>query len=409
MMKKSVLNIFAVFMAFVLLSLAALPVFGVDAGPLATADQVADKVENKEHKGMKYVKYQSPKAKAEPEGDKLVILYFGNAAAPEGRGMLNLFVSDYTDNYYKDYSYVVLAPNPLDGDSWVKDPGAFSMQGTESMDLVVDMLEEEYAISLMGADPKKLAVIGLGDGATAAFDFACRCNGAVNSFLQVSRVLTIGGTFDSVKLGQVGEGSKIAFSCFAASEDQALVGALSSMSAKFGADAIGKTGFVNIYIPGSQATLAEEMLKYAEPSVPEWAISEFYSAENFRYKITHTKKGEGGQIAVPGQIKPGDNARVSVTLDKGYKISHIVVDGKTLSVEALTPSTTNNLQYFYLFENVKSNHHIEVAFEEINSLGQSGGFIDKIVTVLTLLSIAAALLAAGVFAADRLVKRKNRA
>lgn len=83
------------------------------------------------------------------------------------------------------------------------------------------------------------------------------------------------------------------------------------------------------------------------------------------YTITVTQN-EGGKIN-PGttSVRKGSDKTFTITANDGYKISDVLVDGK--SVGAVST---------YTFENVTTRHTITAKFEKIGETGNIGGFID---------------------------------
>ena len=77
-----------------------------------------------------------------------------------------------------------------------------------------------------------------------------------------------------------------------------------------------------------------------------------------RYTIT-ASAGEGGSISPSGsvQVRRGNDQIFTIEADEGYKISDVLVDGK--SVGAVSS---------YIFENVQARHTIKAVFEEISTV-----------------------------------------
>lgn len=72
-----------------------------------------------------------------------------------------------------------------------------------------------------------------------------------------------------------------------------------------------------------------------------------------RYSITSVTSGVGGSITQSKTVNAGESATFYITVDKGYEISDVSVDGK--SVGAVTE---------YKFKNVGQNHTIYVVFKK---------------------------------------------
>ena len=84
-----------------------------------------------------------------------------------------------------------------------------------------------------------------------------------------------------------------------------------------------------------------------------------------RYTITVTQS-EGGKISPSTtSVTKGSDKTFTITADDGYKISDVLVDGK--SVGAVSS---------YTFENVTAKHTITAKFEKTEDVTNVGGFID---------------------------------
>ncbi len=92
--------------------------------------------------------------------------------------------------------------------------------------------------------------------------------------------------------------------------------------------------------------------------------------EPLTFTIT-ASAGTGGTISPSGKVvvKYGESKRFTITPDKGYKIKDVLVDGKSVGGVSV-----------YTFENIDSDHSIEVIFETqtftINSSSSVGGTIE---------------------------------
>ena len=75
--------------------------------------------------------------------------------------------------------------------------------------------------------------------------------------------------------------------------------------------------------------------------------------------IIEAEAGRGGEISPDGRVRVdrGDDQTFRITADEGYEIADVIVDGE--SVGAVSR---------YIFENVRSDHTIEVIFEKYSSV-----------------------------------------
>lgn len=77
------------------------------------------------------------------------------------------------------------------------------------------------------------------------------------------------------------------------------------------------------------------------------------------YYTIDAEAGQGGEISPDGRVRVarGSNKTFTITPDKGYRIADVLVDGRSIGVVSR-----------YTFENVHSNHTIEVFFEKYSSV-----------------------------------------
>ena len=77
------------------------------------------------------------------------------------------------------------------------------------------------------------------------------------------------------------------------------------------------------------------------------------------YYIIDAEAGQGGEISPDGRVRVarGSDKTFTITPDEGYRIADVLVDGRSIGVVSR-----------YTFENVHSNHTIEVFFEKYSSV-----------------------------------------
>lgn len=75
--------------------------------------------------------------------------------------------------------------------------------------------------------------------------------------------------------------------------------------------------------------------------------------------IIEAEAGQGGEISPDGRVRVarGSDKTFTITPDKGYRIADVLVDGRSIGVVSR-----------YTFENVRSDHTIEVIFEKYSSV-----------------------------------------
>ena len=91
------------------------------------------------------------------------------------------------------------------------------------------------------------------------------------------------------------------------------------------------------------------------------------SGHSYSYYTIKATAGTGGSISPSGNVsvREGRDRTFTITPDKGYAISNVKIDGKSIgSVKS------------YTFENVRRPHTIEVIFTKANGNPQTGVFVD---------------------------------
>ena len=91
------------------------------------------------------------------------------------------------------------------------------------------------------------------------------------------------------------------------------------------------------------------------------------SGPSYSYYTIKTTAGAGGSISPSGNVsvREGRDRTFTITPDKGYAISNVKIDGKSIGAVKS-----------YTFENVRRTHTIEVIFMKANGNPQTGVFVD---------------------------------
>ena len=91
------------------------------------------------------------------------------------------------------------------------------------------------------------------------------------------------------------------------------------------------------------------------------------SGHSYSYYTIKTTAGAGGSISPSGNVsvREGRDRTFTITPDKGYAISNVKIDGKSIGAVKS-----------YTFENVSRTHTIEVIFMKANGTPQTGVFVD---------------------------------
>ena len=91
------------------------------------------------------------------------------------------------------------------------------------------------------------------------------------------------------------------------------------------------------------------------------------SGHSYSYYTIKATAGAGGSISPSGNVsvREGRDRTFTITPDKGYAISNVKIDGKSIGAVKS-----------YTFENVSRTHTIEVIFMKANGNPQTGVFVD---------------------------------
>ena len=91
------------------------------------------------------------------------------------------------------------------------------------------------------------------------------------------------------------------------------------------------------------------------------------SGHSYSYYTIKATAGVGGSISPSGNVsvREGRDRTFTITPDKGYAISNVKIDGKSIGAVKS-----------YTFENVRRTHTIEVIFMKANGNPQTGVFVD---------------------------------
>ena len=91
------------------------------------------------------------------------------------------------------------------------------------------------------------------------------------------------------------------------------------------------------------------------------------SGHSYSYYTIKATAGAGGSISPSGNVsvREGRDQTFTITPDKGYAVSHVKIDGKSIGAVKS-----------YTFENVRRTHTIEVIFMKANGNPHTGVFVD---------------------------------
>lgn len=393
-----------VVLTLVLISLTAAMLFvnasGADAGGKREILEI-----NRSIGSAKYFKYSSAGySSVVTSRPASVIVYFHDSDESvdtvTGDSLIADFFTLSNETRYKDFQYIVVAPQRTQA-SWVKNPETFSDTPSNAM-----LLAQEIVADVCGVDiviPNKHIIIGVGDGATAAYDYVCR------NPEKIGRVLTVGGKCDAERYALAADAYGFSTTVYSYPQDG---GNADAMKKAYGA--LGTSAGLNVIkgdLEGNTFADFDAAVKYAdtfnEPTLEEWAISEAYSS--LRFTINSAVVGNGGVITPAQTVLYGQDARFTVTVDDGYAISKFSVNGKAIDLAQLKKSQANASMYTYVYSNVTAHGGVQVEFTRVSALSAYGDVIDGLIKWCTVIAVTLVVAAAAIFVIDRTVKSGKKA
>ncbi|MBQ7048190.1 MAG: hypothetical protein IJN86_04500 [Clostridia bacterium] len=409
----AVLKRFIYSLLILILVLTALPAFSVSASvDAATVQEMLASTEglvfSGEYMDLNYRRYDSlTYNKADFSVKASLIVYFhdeagkgnDNKAQIEENGILSQLLCENTANAWSNFRYVIIAPQCPAGESFTATNGkdySFAPNATPVLSTVkalVDEISENEPIMV-----ERVVLIGVGTGATAAYDYVCRYP------TNVSRVMAVGGYCDPEKLGTAEMGRDRFFRIVSPKGEDSHAVAVNLVKSfnKNGS----KSGTEFLTFDGKLDNAVKEVLNYNEPSIAEWAISENYSAKKLNVV---SSAGKGGTISPPStQISYNGSITFVIKQEDGYKISKLTVNGTEIDLEELKVNKTNSNTFNYTLSDITEDKNVEVEFTPTTAATESPYNAVIIKTLKWSLYIAAMLLFAGavIFLIDRLLAKK---
>lgn len=377
----------ALFAVIILISALSVTVFAAGALDSATAQQLAEKMVAKTYTSttkyeLNYRIYYSPTySPANTDKPAMLILYFhgeggkgnDNTAQLNEKGLLNQLVSDGADALYRDFQYIIVAPQCPTGESFAAEPSESETVPTQIMNAVMELVGEIEATDII---LEKHLVAGIGTGADAAFDYAARKTSKVN------RLLTVGGICEPTKIAQVYD-SGVDFFAFAEGSNTSIKKL--SANIKLLSDV---TATPIMFVDGTFDDCLEHALSYTEPTIADWVIKDTYTSR--RFKISTSCNNEGGKIsASPASVTYGSGANVTLTLNQGYTITKVTINGVEKDASVFESSKSNKRQFICKLSNITTNQSVSVELSRVTTESERGDFIDGLIVKL---SIASAVL-----------------
>ncbi len=330
---------------------------------------------------LNYCYYRSPSFNpVNTQTPAALIIYLHNGGKGEDnashlaeRSFLNQLVSDDSDKIFSDHPYMVVAPQCPEGRSWTD----------AEMTQAVDQLREEITFS-KGVFTDKCIIMGVGAGADGVFGYLSTYAACVD------RAVTVGGSPEKTTVTR------------AVSSGVSLLSFAETTNTAFNefydyAERMGEADFITpVRVEGGVEACLDRALRYNEPSVAAWCISDYMTSRYFRISANCDV---GAKISVsPSPVKYGGNASVLLTTEKGYTVSRFVIDGNDVSLNLLEQSSGNKNQYTYTFVGVTEDHSVMVELQRVPEDGDMSGFIAGLMKGLSIASVVLILAAAAVWA-----------
>ncbi len=309
---------------------------------------------------LNYRIYRSPACSTGADPAMLIIYFHGdggkgsdNAAQLAEKGVLEALVSKSAEETYKDFPYIVVAPQCPEGESFAASEDGTSASHTDVMNAVMELFNK---LSAEETTLPKCVVMGVGSGTAAALEYA------LNMTEKTSRLVAVGGSLEPLKASQVYDVG-VDFLIFAEEGNESM----KSLSEKIAV----KSDESPVHFGGS--TLDECLdfaLGYTNPGIADWVIKDTYISRQFKVSVSC---GTGGSIkAVPDVVTYGSSSVVTVTVGNGYAIDKVLVDGEEAEEGFFAKSTDNGRVYTCTLNDIKSNRSVRVELKQTESAGGSG-------------------------------------
>ncbi len=376
-------------------------VFSVTAsavGGMATVEEMSKKTKAKVFDGelmdLNYREYGSPGITTADDSVKAtLVLYFhdiggegsDNISQLQENSIISNLLSLETDKLCQKHPYVLIAPQCPAGKNWTSTTGSdykFSPNGTDVIKTVKKLVEDVCSRNYDGVvpiDANRIVVIGVGNGATAAYDYFCRNSGTV------SRIMTVGGFGDAAEIAKDERINKKAIRIVAPKGDKVVYENAMAIKAGIEASSV-NNNFEFFEYDGGLDNAISQALAYEEPSVAIWAIDENNTTNTF--SITLSGGGKGGRISAdPLNVGYKGSTNITVTENSGYKLKSFKINGTAVSVSKLTKGT-NAGSYKYTVKDITKDTRIEVEFTAVESSGgRFNALIEKVISWCGWLSI----------------------
>lgn len=339
---------------------------------------------------LNYRLYRSPGC-GSPNTNKpaILIVYFHNESGKGSdntahlaeRGPLNQLISDSADRMFSEFPYIVVAPQCPEGKSFL------------DSDVIGTVKELKEEIASKESLTRRCIVMGAGTGAEGALEYASRYTN------DVTRLLAIGGSPDKLKaFGSLSSGVTMMY--FAEKDNAAVKGFCDY------AESMGEYVYITtIFTDGGFDKSVNAALDYNEPSITGWVVKDAYESITFNISVRCTD-GAAKISASPDKVRCGGSSKVVITVNKGYAIERVLVNGGDIDINKLEQSDNNKNQYIYNLNGVTADCSMMVELVAIPVSGEKEELIQGLITSLTVISVVLVLGAGVVFALSSLKKYK---
>lgn len=357
----------------------------------ATPAQIAEKMQEASFTSatgyvLNYRIYRSAAySPAEMEKPAMLIMYFheenGKGDLVNENGLLGLLLADGTEEKYKDFAYIIVAPQCPEGESFASITNSGKLPETES-ELLTAVKGLSAEIEATNIILEKHLVVGVGSGATGAFAYA---SGMMS---KTSRLLTVGGECDASVTAQVYDAG-VDFWCFAEKDNKSIKQLLTRIQSLCNTTPA---------IDFSGGAALEECVDYAlafdSPTVTEWLIKDAYTSR--RFKVTANCTAGGKISAAPANVAYGSSASVTLTVEPGYIIVKADVNGNDIDIDDFKQIGSSR-QYKYELKDVTEAKVVSVKLERFSNETAHGNLIDTLMITLSVISAVLVVAAVAVY------------
>lgn len=344
--------------------------------------KITTKTASKDGITLEYDVYTSPAYDKNDDSKQATIILCFAESGERFSKLFSLLTSDDADKNYQDYVYTAVNLRLPAGERWVttdESSGIFDAKAspTPAMSVVSSVVAD---INAVGFPAEKKVVAGIGSGGTAAWYFAC------HNTKSVSHIYTVNACIDTDSYQGIHSASIQALAYVSDLDKSRLI---AHETLEMNLKDLGYSGLTLKKESLASADLANRVIyKLDDPSTTDWLVKN--SKQTSFFEISAQSMGKGGEISPSQKVFYGNSAVFTITLEDGYFIEKLAINGKDADLTALVPSATNG-KFTYTFNKVESNGTIYVAFSPKGLASIDSDTLLLISTVLALMFVMAAV------------------